>query len=486
MSTRAAALAVLLGVCNPPATESPRDEPSQIATPPVGVAPAPTSALPLGVWRWLDAPGRVLAVEGDALVAVGGDLLREDDDALVQDGLVANVSSCAKAELRDIVAIAGTFPQHAAMLRATASGATRLFHWDRERWRPVERAATLLATVRGEPLAIATKDRGYTIAAVVPTRMRIPAPIRDGVGVCTSALAEPVAAIGNVAGDLVVWGTGCDSAATIEWFPADGSLTRMTRWPEASIGAIDLDPVGNVVAARVADGTSEILVAHAAGWNPRATIAGHVRALVEHTDGLFAIVDDRLVVLRDDAWHDVEIAAPRTLVRAADDSLWIGTATALVRTRAPAWAATLDPRGCDVATVRAAKPYRFRDRRAATWRCAGGMFVPIADETSWRALWPKIPDEIELGFATARRRRGQGDAPLAPGTPIEPVIARELDATHYGFTLHGDDELAELALSELATRMTKLGQRAPAPICAAPISLPEAELRRRATRTTSE
>jgi hypothetical protein len=227
-------------------------------------------------------------------------------------------------------------------------------------------------------------------------------------------------------------------------------------------------------------------VAHAAGWHPRATIAARVHALVEHPAGLFAIVDDRLVIWRDEAWQDVAIAAPRELARAADDSLWITTAAALVRTRAPAYEATLDRRGCTIATVRGAKAYRFRDRRAAAWRCSGGVFVPVADEASWRAIWPTIPDEIELGFATARRRRGQGDAPLAPGTPIEPVIARELDALHHGFALHGDDELAELALSELTTRMTKLGLRPPAPICAAPLSLPEAELRRRATRTTSE
>lgn len=486
MSTRAAALAVLLGVCNPPATDPPHDAPVSVATPPLVVTPAQPTAVQLEVWPWLDAPGRVLDNEGETLVAVGGDLLREDGSALVQDGLVANVPSCAKDDLRDIVAIAGTFPKRAVMQRRTADGATRLFHWDRDRWRPIERAATLLATVRGEPLVIAAKDRGYTIASVLPTRMRIPVPTRDASGACSTAIAEPEGALGNAAGDLVVWGKGCDGAAAIEWFPADGGAARLTRWPDASIGAIDLDPSGRIVAARVAEEASEILGAHEAGWHPRATISVRVHALLEHTQGLFAIADERLVVWREDAWHDVAIAAPRALARASDDSLWITTATALVRTRAPSYQATLDPHGCTVATVHGAKPYRFRDRRPATWRCEGGMFVPIADAPSWRAVWPTIPDEIELGFAAARRRRGQGDAPPAPGTPIEPVIARELDATHYGLLLHGDDELAELALSELTTRMTKLGLRAPAPICAAPISLPEAELRRRATRTTSE
>lgn len=489
MSARASALAVLLAACDP--------RPATTAVPDAAPAPAarvePPAIAPLDAWAWLDAPAQVLAVEGPAMVATGADLLREQADALVHDGLVADVPGCTTAEPLGDVAIAGRFPERALMVRSGTDGRHRRYRWARDRWHELgatSGARPLLATVAGAPVLLVRVERGYVIEAPLDRDRSVPTPTRDETGACASVLAEPHGAVGSAQGDLVVWGTGCDGSTAIEWFPADRSPPRITRWPGAELVAIDLDPHGKLVVARTGGDTTEILVANAAGWRPLPTAPpGRVRALLDAGDvGLFAVLEpaDRpafLALLRD-GWHERAIAGtPRALTRATDGSLWIGTDTQLLRTRAPAFAATLDPRGCAIATLRDAQPYRPRDRRPKGWRCEGGAFVPIATTrgevpSSWRALWPALAGEIELGFASARRRRGEGDALPAPGTPIEPVVARELDAVTFGFAVHGDDELRELALSELAGHLQRLRLPPPHAVCAAPPGLPEPEVRR--------
>jgi hypothetical protein len=474
MSMRAAALLGLVAVCTP----APPQQRTSVHGEP--------KAVTLETWSWLDAPGRVLGNGGVQLVAVGGDLLREHEGALLHDGRVTRVPGCDADDLRDIVDVGGTFPDRAVMLR----NGPRLYHWQGDEWRALPTALpadTLLATSRRDAVLVSSEQRGYTIAAALPTRARMPVPTRAQAGQCTTVLARPHGARGNARGDLVVWGEDCDGTAVIEWFPADDGAPRLTRWPDAVVGAVDLGPTGRLLATRSANDKSEILVANDAGWRPLTERSGSVDALLDAREaGLFAIVGTQLEVWQGDRWRRVAVDDARTLARASDGSLWIGTSTALLRTRAPAFEWTLDPHGCDVATVANAAPYLLRGKRPMRWHCDGGAFARTTDVASWRAAWPDLAGEIELGFAAARRRRGKGDTPLAPGTPIEPVVARELDALHFGFALHGDDELVELAWTELAARLSARGEAIPTLLCAAPIGLPEAEVRRRATRTTSE
>lgn len=497
---RLAAAALLVCGC-------PRKAPHQEASPAAPESPPaqPVTAdplVPVVVAPWLAAPGRVFSTEGTTLVGAGVDLLIERGDVLQQDGIVARVPGCRAHDVRDVVDVAGTWPDDVVMLRAVGAAESvshRLYRWHGARWRELETLASsdpLLATVQGGPWLVArtAKSRGYSLRDLGATARTTRLAPRTSNGECGTALAEPHGARGNARGDLVVWGAGCTGDAGIEVFSAGASESQLTHWSGASIAALDLDEQGRMIVARVGNGATatELLVSHAAGWNLLTSVEGRVGALADlGEDGVYIVVDTERPAPRfarfRDVWTDLslgeELGTPRSLARARDGSLWITTEHALVRTRPSAYEWWLVPTGCDPATVEGAKTYRFRDRRPAQWDCPGSMFVSVGTTSgdaprAWRDLIAAMPEHVELGFRAARRDRLRDAGPPEPGVPIEPVVAHELADVRFGFALHGGDDITELALTDVHAKLRRLGHPAPAVVCADPPGLPESEVRR--------